>query len=63
MNFKNFLKLRAAGNRLPDDAYLAYNNIEIYGFSVKPIPGIELDDSSFVKATDINRRAITLRFD
>ncbi len=63
MQLKILLKLSAANNRLPDNAYFAYQNNEIFDFIFKPVPGIQLSDDTFIDVANINEREFTLAFD
>ena len=63
MQLKVLLKLSAANNRLPDNAFFAYRNIEIFDFIFKPRPGIKLWDDTFIEMANLNASEFTFAFD
>lgn len=55
--------LAAANNKLPDNAFLAYEGVEVAEFNFDMCQGIELVNGVAIKASFIQRSAFSLRFD
>jgi len=63
MQLKVLSQISAANNKLPDDAYFAYQNIEIFEFILKVRPGIQLKNDTFIEVTNLSPRAFSFAFD
>ena len=55
--------LSSANNKLPHNAYFAYEGIEVIGFNFHFSVGIELLNGAMLKASAIQPRGFSLRFD
>ena len=63
MDMTELKALSAANGRLPNNAYFAYEGIEVIEFNFLPSMGIELVNGKMLSAGVIKPCAFTLRFD
>lgn len=63
LNSQVLKALAAANNKLPDNAFLAYEGVEVAEFNFDMCQGIELVNGVVIKASFIQQNAFSLRFD
>ena len=63
MNVSDLTALAAANAKLPENAFFAYNNIEVIEFETHPGNIIELIDGTLISAAWIRVDAISFHFD
>ena len=63
MNIQTLKELAAANNKLPDNAFLAYEGVEVAQFYFDMRQGIELANGLSIMACSIEAKDFSLCFD